>query len=279
MGNGSGVSRGDRGRSARRGRLRVLVPVTDAVAGTGPGGQQADGRGGRSRLEGHRAADVPVPGPGSWLGAGLGRGPRRGGGVGGGEGVVRAGRPPVALWHADRGVAGDRWPRRRGLRPHPASGGGPVRAGGAARDHRRGRQRPGLRIGRGLLTAPRRPGRGDRAPARRAGAGAAAGRRRGARPGPARRHGAADDGGPGRARADRAGHLDHRPARHRRGGDLGRGRRPGAVRRRPRGAQAARPGPAGEAARRAHRPGPADRAGTTRAAAGSPARGAGSPAR
>ena len=39
------------------------------------------------------------------------------------------------------------------------------------------------------------------------------------------------------------------------------------------------PGPAGKAVRRVHRPDPADRAGTTRAAAGSLARGLGSPAR
>jgi transposase len=34
MGNGSGVSRGDRNRNPRLGRLRVLVPVTNAIAGT-----------------------------------------------------------------------------------------------------------------------------------------------------------------------------------------------------------------------------------------------------
>src|SRR5262245_21302161 len=33
MGNGSGVSRGDRNRNARLGRLRALVPVTNAVVG------------------------------------------------------------------------------------------------------------------------------------------------------------------------------------------------------------------------------------------------------
>jgi transposase len=33
MGNGSGVSRGDRNRNARLERLRVLVPVTNAIAG------------------------------------------------------------------------------------------------------------------------------------------------------------------------------------------------------------------------------------------------------
>ena len=33
MGNGSGVSRGDRNRNARLERLRRLVPVTNAIAG------------------------------------------------------------------------------------------------------------------------------------------------------------------------------------------------------------------------------------------------------
>ena len=73
MGNGSGVSRGDRNRNARLERLRALVPVTNAIAGIDLAGKQADGRGDRSRLEGHRPADVPVPGVGSGFGAGLGR--------------------------------------------------------------------------------------------------------------------------------------------------------------------------------------------------------------
>ena len=33
MGNGSGVSRGDRNRNARLDRLRVLVPVSSAIVG------------------------------------------------------------------------------------------------------------------------------------------------------------------------------------------------------------------------------------------------------
>jgi transposase len=33
MGNGSGVSRGDRNRNARLARLRALVPVTNAIVG------------------------------------------------------------------------------------------------------------------------------------------------------------------------------------------------------------------------------------------------------
>ena len=68
-------------------------------------------------------------------------------------------------------------------------------------------------------------------------------------------------------------------SRGRRGGDPGRDRRPPAVRHRPRAGQARRPGAAGETVRRVHRPDPADRPGTPRAAAGSLARGLGSPAR
>ena len=40
MGNGSGVSRGDRNRNARLERLRALVPVTNAIAGTGLAGKK-----------------------------------------------------------------------------------------------------------------------------------------------------------------------------------------------------------------------------------------------
>ncbi len=40
MGNGSGVSRGDRNRNARLERLRALVPVTSAIAGTGLAGKK-----------------------------------------------------------------------------------------------------------------------------------------------------------------------------------------------------------------------------------------------
>jgi hypothetical protein len=40
MGNGSGVSRGDRNRNARLERLRALVPVTKAIAGTGLAGKK-----------------------------------------------------------------------------------------------------------------------------------------------------------------------------------------------------------------------------------------------
>jgi hypothetical protein len=40
MGNGSGVSRGDRNRNARLERLRALVPVANAIAGTGLAGKK-----------------------------------------------------------------------------------------------------------------------------------------------------------------------------------------------------------------------------------------------
>jgi transposase len=40
MGNGSGVSRGDRNRNARLERLRRLVPVANAVAGIGLAGSR-----------------------------------------------------------------------------------------------------------------------------------------------------------------------------------------------------------------------------------------------
>ena len=88
MGDGGGVSRGDRDRNARLERLRALVPVTDAIAGVGlAGGKQmvvvAD-----HDWKGHRAADVPVPGLGSWRGAGLGRRARGGQRMGRGDGVM-----------------------------------------------------------------------------------------------------------------------------------------------------------------------------------------------
>lgn len=40
MGNGSGVSRGDRNRNALLEQLRVLVPVTNATAGINLGGKK-----------------------------------------------------------------------------------------------------------------------------------------------------------------------------------------------------------------------------------------------
>ena len=46
MGNGSGVSRGDRNRNARLERLRRLVPVTNAIAGIDLAGSKRGGRSG-----------------------------------------------------------------------------------------------------------------------------------------------------------------------------------------------------------------------------------------
>jgi hypothetical protein len=88
MGNGSGVSRGDRNRNARLERLRALVPVPDAIAGIDLAGKKqmvvvADHD---SKVIARRG--VPVPGLGSWLGAGLGRWAGCGGGLGRGDGVV-----------------------------------------------------------------------------------------------------------------------------------------------------------------------------------------------
>ena len=45
MGNGSGVSRGDRNRNARLARLRGLVPVSNAIVGIDLADSEADGRG------------------------------------------------------------------------------------------------------------------------------------------------------------------------------------------------------------------------------------------
>ena len=74
----------------------------------------------------------------------------------------------VPFGHLDRGAVGGRRPGRRGLRPHPAAGARPVRAGGLAGDcpPRRAEALPADRA-RGVRRA-RRSGRGDRAPARRA---------------------------------------------------------------------------------------------------------------
>jgi transposase len=107
MGNGSGVSRGDRDRNARLRRLRALVPVTNAIVGIDLAGRKQ-----MVVVTGHDSkviarGGVPVPCLGSWLGAGLGGRRRRGGGLGGGDGVVRACRAPVAgAGAAGRGPAG-----------------------------------------------------------------------------------------------------------------------------------------------------------------------------
>jgi len=73
MGNGSGVSRGDRNRNARLERLRVLVPVTNAIAGIDLAGKKQMVVVTDHDWKGHRAQDVPVSRLGSWCGPGLGR--------------------------------------------------------------------------------------------------------------------------------------------------------------------------------------------------------------
>ena len=96
MGNGSGVSRGDRNRNARLERLRALVPVTNAIVGIDLAGSKQmvvvtdhDSKVIARRTFRCRAWD---------LGSALdwAAGPGRGGGLGGGDGVVRADRAPVA---------------------------------------------------------------------------------------------------------------------------------------------------------------------------------------
>ena len=78
MSNGNGVSRGDRNRNARLSRLRVLVPVCNAIVGIDLADNKQmvvvtdhDSKV-LARFEGPGAADVPLPGVGSWVGVGLG---------------------------------------------------------------------------------------------------------------------------------------------------------------------------------------------------------------
>jgi hypothetical protein len=95
MGNGSGVSRGDRNRNARLERLRALVPAANAIAGIDLAGvrQMVVVTDHDSRVI---AAHLPVPGLGSGYGAGLGPRACDGERLGGGDGGVRADRAPVA---------------------------------------------------------------------------------------------------------------------------------------------------------------------------------------
>ena len=96
MGNGSGVSRGDRNRNARLGRLRVLVPVTNAIVGIDLADKKQMVVVTDHDSKSHRAADFPLPRLGSGRGTGLGRRASRGEGLGWGDGVVRADWAPVA---------------------------------------------------------------------------------------------------------------------------------------------------------------------------------------
>jgi len=56
MGKGSGITRGDRRRNAKKARLRALVPEENAVAGAGPGGEEAGAGGDRRRRRGAGAS-------------------------------------------------------------------------------------------------------------------------------------------------------------------------------------------------------------------------------
>jgi hypothetical protein len=73
MGNGSGVSRGDRNRNARLVRLRALVPVTHAIVGIDLADvkQMVVVSDHDSKVLARRT--FPVPGVGSGCGVGLGR--------------------------------------------------------------------------------------------------------------------------------------------------------------------------------------------------------------
>ena len=96
MGNGSGVSRGDRNRNARLARLRALVPVTNAIVGIDLADEKQmvvvtdhDSKVLARRTFRCRAWDLGC-------GAGLGRRACRGEGLRRGDGGVRADRAPVA---------------------------------------------------------------------------------------------------------------------------------------------------------------------------------------
>ena len=195
----------------------------------------------------------------------------------------RAGHRPAAVPVQDlgRGDDGDPGPRRRRPRPHPTPRRGPVRAGGATRDHPAGRAET-VACGslRNLFAALADPAGVTRAPARRAGAGAAAA------------------GGLGTTRQRKLADTETRmtavldeleltelvtsitglsavgaAAILAETGD------PTPVRHRPRPGQTRRPGAAGEAVRHLHRPHQAHRPRPTRAAAGRLAGGLGSPTR
>jgi hypothetical protein len=107
MGNGSGVSGGDCNRNARLERLRTLVPVTNAIAGIDLVGSKQmvvvtdhDSKVIARRVFRCRAWDL-----GSALDWAAGRAAASG--WAGGDGVVRAGRAPVAgAFSAGRGPAG-----------------------------------------------------------------------------------------------------------------------------------------------------------------------------
>jgi hypothetical protein len=82
MGNGSGVSRGDRNRNARLERLRALVPVRNAIVGI----DLADAKQmvvvtDTTRRSSHGGLSGAVPGIWVWLWTGLASVRRRRGGL------------------------------------------------------------------------------------------------------------------------------------------------------------------------------------------------------
>ncbi len=121
MGNGSGLSGGDRNRNARLARLRELVPFSNAIAGTGLADdtQAAVVTDHDSRVIARRRVSARAWELGELPGLGAGQGGR--GGVFPGDGGVRAGRAPVA----GRRSAGGRAGAGAGVRPAAAGLPGP----------------------------------------------------------------------------------------------------------------------------------------------------------
>jgi hypothetical protein len=106
VGNGSGLSRGDRNRNARLARLRELVPLSHAIAGIGLADdtQAAVVTDHDSRVIARRRVSARAWELGELPGLGGGQGSRCRVRVG--HGGVRAGRAPVAGAGSARGGAG-----------------------------------------------------------------------------------------------------------------------------------------------------------------------------
>ncbi len=106
MGNGSGVSRGDRNRNAKLSRLRELVPVTNAVVGIdlADNKQMVVVTDHDSKVLARRTLRCKA-----WdlVGVGLGRRAVRGERLRRGDGLVRANRAQVAGAGPARWRAGD----------------------------------------------------------------------------------------------------------------------------------------------------------------------------
>src|SRR5436190_305528 len=216
MGNGSGVSRGDRNRNARLERLRALVPVANAIVGIDLAGSKQmvvvtdhDSKVIARRTFRCRAWDL-----GSALDWAAGRAAAKGW-----AGVTVSCEPAGHRWRVLSQLAADRsmpfvcvqplvtsWARRtEDLTCDKTDEKDAVLIARLTAQLRCYVPEPADRV-RAVRRA-RRSGRGDRAPAWRAGVGAVAARRLAAHPGPAGRDRAADDRGP------RACRVDLRPSR------------------------------------------------------------------